>query len=88
MGVNSGWKIKAESRSENRVGLPDPGATEWGGLCRLTLWAKWAISQGLALKGAPHLLKIKKEGRKKKKKVKKKKEKQQKRGKKGKKEIR
>ena len=26
-------------------------------LCRLTLWAKWAIAQGPALKGAPHLLK-------------------------------
>ena len=24
-------------------------------LCRLTLWAKWAIAQGPALKGAPHL---------------------------------
>jgi len=27
----------------------------WPG--RLTLWAKWAIAQGPALKGAPHLLK-------------------------------
>ena len=38
-------------------------------LCRLTLWAKWAIAQGPALKGAPHLLKglLKiKEGRKRK----------------------
>ena len=56
-------------------------------LCRLTLLAKWAIAQGPALKGAPHLpkglLKIK-EGEKKK--VKKKKR-GQKRGKKGKKEI-
>ena len=50
-------------------------------LCRLTLWAKWAIAQGPALKGAPHLLKIKKENKK----VKKKNEKGQKREKKGKK---
>ena len=28
----------------------------YGVLCRLTLWAKWAIAQGPALKGAPHLL--------------------------------
>ena len=57
-------------------------------LCRLTLWAKWAIAQGPALKGAPHLLKgllkIKEKGGGRKKKRKK----GQKRGKKGKKEIR
>jgi len=44
-------------------------------LCWLTLWAKWAIAQGPALKGAPHLLKgllkIKEKGGKKKKKEKK-----------------
>jgi len=73
-----------------RPEFPNWGAT----LCRLTLWAKWAIAQGPALKGAPHLLKgllkIKEKGGKKKKKKKSKREKRkkgEKRGKKCKKEI-
>ena len=58
-------------------------------LCRLTLWAKWAIAQGPALKGALHLLKgllkIKEKGGKESKKEKK--NKGPERGKKGKKET-